>query len=149
METVSKKRGRPEKFDPGWVKTIHGIYPELTSRRQVVAKCYESAALKSLKVANGVLAEGVANIVTTTRTYKATILEHLGRLKIDTEVNDPDILTTARWLSARFDDDPQFTARKAVALLRLLRDEIAGRVYLGWYNGDPGALLDMLSRDDA
>lgn len=144
METVSKKRGRPPKFDPEWVSFLRSLYPDLTTERQLIAKCYEITALGALKVSDGVLADGVANIVTTTSTYKATILEQLGRLKDETEIDDADILAAARWLSSRFDADPEFTVRKAVVLLRELREEIAGRVAFGWYHGDPGKLLDLL-----
>lgn len=81
METVSKKRGRPEVFVAGWVKLIRGLHPEIKTARGISAKCYECQAVGALKV-DGVVVDGVSAIFSATNTYQATVLEQLGRLQL-------------------------------------------------------------------
>lgn len=141
-ETVSKKRGRPAKFDPVWVSIIRGIYPELRSKRQIMAKCYEAAAVGILRDASG-----VAAIFDKAATHHATILEQLGRIAKDGIAADSEVIAAAQWLSDKLKCDPEFTVRRAVALLRLLREEVAGRWLLGCNEHPMDKLLPLLDDD--
>lgn len=145
-ETVSKRRrGRPAIFDREYVALIRSTHPGLTSERQIIAKCFEIEAVRCL-CTDGAIVEGAAGVFTAAGVYRATVLEQLGRLAVGLHLAPDDIRNAARWLSSRFEADPTFTARRAVALLRELRDEIGARLYLGCYRGEPGKLLDLLER---
>lgn len=121
METVSKKRGRPEAIDPGWVKFVAGLHPELTSQRQIMAKCYECRAVGALNV-DRVAIEGVSAIFDpNANVYRATVLEQLGRLKVENDWHDDDVRHIARIINQRFIETPELTARQAVAILKQAR----------------------------
>lgn len=142
--TVSKKRGRPEAFDPVWVKSMASMFPELRSKRQVIAKCYETRAFGVIEDAGGV----AAILDRATNTYHATILEQLGRFKVDGLVSNDELIAAARWVSFRLQSEPTFTIRQAVALIRLLRDEVKARWALfDIQEHDTDKLLPLLFAD--
>ena len=143
-ETVSKKRGRPSVFDPAWVKIVASMWPDLRSKRQVVAKCYEVEALRIVKDADGVDA-----IFDKAATYHATIMERLGRIAKDGIVTDAEVVAAAVWISDRLKSDPTFTVRQAVALLRLFREEVVMRMILGFEGYPADKLLPLLHADIA
>lgn len=71
---------------------------------------------------DGKIIDGVENIVRDDSTvYRTSILEHLGRIKTDLEVDDEWIVALARNLSREFDTDPTMTVRRAVDALRSAR----------------------------
>ncbi len=143
-ETVSKKRGRPEAFDPLWVRSMANMFPELRSKRQVIAKCYETRAFGVLEGVDGV----AAILDRATNTYHATILEQLGRLSVDGIVSDEEVIAAARWVSSMLQSEPTFMVRQAVALIRLLRDEVKGRwAIFGIEHHEPDELLPLLFAD--
>ncbi len=141
-ETVSIKRGRPTVFAPSFMSVVGGLFPELRSKRQIVAKCYEVEAIDILQDT-----EGVDAIFNKTDTYHATILEQLGRLKLDGIVSDDEIQNAAVWLSNKLKCDNQFTTRQAVKLLRLLRDEVGARMIIGCVDHPADKLLQLLLTD--
>ncbi len=121
METVSKKRGRPEAFDRGWVKVVRGLHPEIKTARGISAKCYECNAVRALHI-DGVAVTGVSAIFDPiTNVYRATVLEQLGRLKVENDWTDGGVLHIARTINQRFIDDPELTTRQAVAILKQAR----------------------------
>jgi hypothetical protein len=120
-ETVSKKRGRPEVFGAEGMSMVRMLYPELRSKRQQVAKGYELLAVGSLRRDNETV-DGVDRIFNTAdNTYRATVLEQLGRFKIETDCDDELIIEIARLLNTLFADDPMMTTREAVTRLRRAR----------------------------
>lgn len=119
-ETVSEKRGRPTVFDPEYVRGIGRMYPEITSQRGLIAKCYEIDAVSSLTNGGNGWIEGVSRIVGD-KIYSSTILEQLGRLKNETDCGDAVIVRFAREVNQLFIDDASMTVRRAVQILRVLR----------------------------
>ncbi len=150
METVSEnRRGRPARFDPAWVRMVKALHADIKTDRGIIGKCYECQAMRALQSDNGGLVQGIDGIVRTdSSVYRATVLEHLGRLKMESGVDDADIRAAAQWLSSRLNTVPAFTTRKAVELLRALREEIGVRVYFGWYTSEPDKLLKLLVKED-
>jgi hypothetical protein len=78
---------------------------------------------------------------------RISVLEHLGRLQVESGLDDADILSAARWLNDRFKNDVTFTVRRAVELLRLLREEIAARIYLDMDHHPMERLLPLMEAD--
>jgi len=121
METVSKKRGRPTIVDPARVRAVTFVFPGITTYRQRMAKWYEIGAVSALVVDHKAIG-GIAEIFDLGRnTYRAGVLEQLGRLKFETDMDDADIRHIARLIAERFRNEPDLTTRQAVSILRQAR----------------------------
>src|SRR5690606_3208938 len=86
METVSeKKRGRPSVFDREELANYKSLFPDITTHRGLVAKAYEIEAVGALTIEG--TAETVPGVerIFGSKIYKATILEHLGRYRIESD----------------------------------------------------------------
>jgi hypothetical protein len=122
-ETVSEKPklGRPERFNAEWLAFLCGLYPDIKTRRGILAKAYECTAVGCLHK-DHVPVEGIERIFSGD-TYAATILEQLGRLKCETNCPGEVIVRFARDLNAELVKDPAMTVRDAVETMQIVRAE--------------------------
>lgn len=117
METVSKKRGRPRKYDPAEVAAVvdaGGWYAQQTPRhKQSRYIATEAIGLLMNEEQNGFI-EGVERVTDST-----TICEQLGRLSLNGWPAE-EIIKLARTINAQL-IARQVTVRRVVGVLRRAR----------------------------